>query len=75
MILPHLAKEKGREDVGQTHLPRALKISFGAFNILGHHAEIDLVRSEHMPDLPQHFLNAHIAASVPGAVVSREEQL
>src|SRR5258708_10529940 len=75
MTLPRLAKEKRRIDVGKMNLARALEVVFGALEALRHHAEINMLRAENMPNLPQHLLHAHIAAGIARAVVAGEEQL
>src|SRR5260370_11537851 len=56
-------------------LPRAFKIPLRAPEVLRHHAEIDVVRSEHIADLPQHLLNTYIAACVARPIVAGKEQL
>src|SRR6266481_1327488 len=75
VILPDLTVEEGWKSVRQVNLPRTFKVSAGAVEIEGHHAEVCLVRSQDMTYLPQHFLDAHIAAGVARAVIAREEQL
>src|SRR5260370_1413716 len=74
-IREDLAGEEGWKSVREVNLPRTFKISAGAVEIEGHHAEVCLVRSEDMTYLPQHFLDTHIAAGVARAVIAREEQL
>jgi hypothetical protein len=74
VIPPNLAKEKGRVNIRQVHLPRAFKIAFAELEILRHHAEINVSGAENMTHLPQHFLHAHVAPCVACAVVPREEE-
>ena len=52
----------------------AFEVAFGAAEILGHHAEVDVFRAEDVADLVNHFVDAHVAAGVAGAVVAGEEQ-
>src|SRR5712692_10973005 len=75
VVLPHFSEEKWRVNVRETDLPRALEIAIGPVEVLRHHAEIDLIRTQHVPYLPQHFLNAHVAAGIARAVIAGEEQL
>ena len=75
VILPHFTKQKRRINIGQMNLPRALKIPFAVCEILCHYAEIGILRSQDVPNLPQHFLHAHVTARIPRAVVSCKEQL
>ena len=74
MVLPHLAMEKRRVNVWEINLPRAFEIALRAVEVLRHHAEIDMIRAENVPDLPQHLLHAHVAAGVARSVVTRKQQ-
>ena len=73
VIRVHFAEQKRRVHVRQVHLPRALEISFGAVEVLRHHAEFDILRTQHVAHLPQNLLYAHVAAGVARAVVAREQ--
>src|SRR5216684_1414510 len=75
VILPHLAKQKRRVNVGKVNLARAFEVAFGALEVLRHYAEIDMLGAKNMPNLPQHLLDAHIAAGIARAVITRKEQL
>src|SRR6266849_8378221 len=75
VILPHLAKQKRRVNVGKVNLARAFEVAFGALEVLRHYAEIDMLSAKNMPNLPQHLLHAHVAAGVARAVVARKQQL
>ncbi len=57
------------------HLPGALEISLREFEVLTHHAELDPLRAQDVPDLAKHFVDANVGAHVAGAVISRKEQL
>src|SRR5215467_3344928 len=57
------------------HLSCAFEVSFGTVKALCHHAEVDMLRAQHVPHLPQHFLHAHIASRVARPVVPGKEQL
>src|SRR5580692_1038917 len=70
----HLAKQKWRKHIRQMHLPRAVKISLGQLEILRHHAEVGILRAQHMPDLPDHFVHTHIASGIPRTVVTGKQQ-
>ncbi len=74
VIGAHFAVEKRRKHVRQVHLPRAREISARQVEILRHHAEVDVLRAEHVPHLPDHFLHAHVAAGIARAVVAGKEQ-
>src|SRR3977135_3865756 len=52
VILPHFAKEKRRINVGKVNLARALEVAFGALEALRHYAEIDMLRTKNMANLP-----------------------
>src|SRR5882724_2418471 len=75
MILSHLVIKERWESIRKVNLPRTFKISAGAVEIEGHHAEVCLVPSQDVTYLPQHFLDTHIAAGIARAVVASEEQL
>src|SRR5260370_13661849 len=68
VVLPHLAIEKRRVNVWEIKLLRAFEIALRAAEVLRHHAEIDMIRAENAPDLPQHLLHAHVAAGVACSV-------
>ena len=68
-------EEERRKYIGEMNLTRAFEVAFGALEILRHDAEIDVLRAKNMADLPQHFLNAHIATGIARAVIARKEEL
>ena len=70
----NFAVKHRREHIRQVHLLRAFEISLGAPKILGHHAEIHIVRAQHVPYLVQHLVNAHVATGIARAVIPREQQ-
>src|SRR5690242_11708973 len=74
VILPHLSGQEGRKDIGEINLSRALEVAAGAVETLRHYAEIDICGAEHVPHLPQHFLDAHVRSGVARTVVARKEQ-
>ena len=74
MILAGFAVKEWRKNVGEKNLLCACEVAFGAVEILGHDAEIDVFRAEHVTDLAEHFVDANIGAGVAGAVVAGEEK-
>ena len=55
-------------------LPGAFEISFGEIEVLAHHAELDALGAQDVPNLAKHLLHAHIRSHVAGAVVSGKEE-
>ena len=75
VVLPHFAEKERRINVGQMHLLRPLEVTACAVEVLRHHAERDILSAEHMANLTDHLLHAHIGAGIARPVVARKEQL
>ena len=74
MVLAYFAKQERRENHGQLHLRGSRKVAARAIGVKGHHAQRDILFAQHVPNLPQHFLDANIRARIARAVISREKK-
>src|SRR5713226_2104128 len=74
VILPYLAIEEGRVNVGEMHLARAFEITAGAVEVLCHDAEIDVLGSENIPRLAERLLYANVGTSISRAVVGNKKK-
>src|SRR6202041_2569705 len=74
-IMPgHLARQKGRINIGQVHLPPVSKLTSRKVKILRHHGDKKILRAEAAADLAQNFFDADIRSSISRTVVTREKE-
>src|SRR5260370_23099970 len=74
MIGADFAEEERRKHIGKMDLARALKITAGEIEILGHDAEIHVFRAKNMPNLAERFLDAQVGPCIAVTVVAREDE-
>src|SRR5579871_6881024 len=72
MVLVDFAEEKWRINIGKIDLASALEVATGSLEILGHYAEVNVLGTEDVANLPQHLLHPDVAAGVACAVVAGE---
>src|SRR5215469_3797941 len=74
MMLRHFIEQEGRKNIWKMNLSGAFEVPFRELEDLAHYAEVDALRAQNMPDLPDHFLDANIRTHVPRAVVSGKQK-
>ena len=72
VVLAHLGMQERRKYVRQMNLFRVAKVTTRQIEILSHHAQLEILRAQNSPHLPQHFLHAHIGAGIARSVVAGE---
>src|SRR5215472_8129075 len=74
-LLWNFIEQEWRKNIRQMNLVGSIKVSLGEFEVLAHHAKVDTLAAKDVPDLAQHFFDAHVGAHIARAIVSGEEQL
>ena len=74
MMLRHFIRQEGRENIRQSHLRRPFEIAARTVKIKRHHAEVNILRPQNPPDLPQHLFHSHIRSRITRPVVARKQQ-
>ena len=75
MMLGHFIRQERRKNIRQPHLRCPFKIAARPVKIKRHHAEVNILRPQNPPDLPQHLFHPHIRSRVARPVVPRKQQL